>query len=45
MVWLNNALKNADTDCETLMHEFILPQILKFSSDAYNSNKKGRFLC
>jgi hypothetical protein len=43
--WLNNTLKNAVTDCETLMHEVILPQILKFSSDAYNSNKKCIFLC
>lgn len=43
--WLNNTLKNAVTDCETLMHEVILLQILKFSSDAYNGNKKGMSLC
>jgi hypothetical protein len=41
--WLNNTLKNADTDCETLMHEVILPSVLKFSSDTYNSNKKRMF--
>jgi len=28
--WLNNTLKNAVTDCETLMHEVILPHVLNF---------------